>query len=65
MFIGFYRFRNTEDWSNHNLMLLNINDDAGEFSSLNSTVNLNKENEDNSSGDVLLILQPPNVWTDV
>lgn len=62
MTIGFYRFRNTDDWGSYNIMLQNMDD---EFCSLNSTVNLHKDNEDNNSEDVLLILQPLNSWKDI
>lgn len=37
-----------------------IGGDVIEFSSLNSTVNLNKDNVDRKSGDVHLILYPIN-----
>lgn len=41
-----------------------IDEDLIEFSSLNSTVNLSKSQEDTSSSDVHLILKPPNDWFD-
>lgn len=39
-----------------------IDDDLVEFSSLNSAMNLCKDNDDNNSGDVHLILNPQNSW---
>lgn len=39
-------------------MMGSVDEDLVEFSSLNSTVNLCKDNEDNNSGDIHLILQP-------
>lgn len=53
--IGFYR--NNEDLMSHDLIMSSIDDN--EFSSLNSTINLSKD-EDIISGDVHLILQPYN-----
>lgn len=41
-----------------------IDEDFIEFSSLNSIVNLSKDQEDTSSGDVHLILKPSNDWFD-
>lgn len=55
--ITFYRYRHNEDVVSHDL-ISTIDDDLVEFSSLNSTVNLYKENEENNSGNVHLILQP-------
>lgn len=60
IFYIIYR-RYNEDLTSYNLIMSSIDEDLIEFSSLNSTVNLSKDQEDSSS-DVHLILQPPNNW---
>jgi len=59
----FYRYRHNDDFVSNDFMMNSVDDDLFEYSSLNSTVNLSKD-EDSISGDVHLILQSPNNWID-
>lgn len=59
-----YRHRYNEESMSNDLMTSSMEEDLQliESPDFNSSVNLCKDNEDNNSGDIYLLLQPYNSW---
>jgi len=60
--INVYRYRRNEESMSNDLMSVEDDLQLVESPNFDSSVNLCKDNEDNHSGDVYLLLQPHNNW---